>query len=234
MLAPLLLSILFHPAARAYVGLCCGKCGGNMPMNIPGGGVPGTHEYRLKISPMFMHMDGLRDGTDSVNPDDLLGMPVVGGQPTGKYMAVPTEMDMSMLNLTAGYSFTDDFFAGVMLMWKDNDMDMKFNSAMQAMTGKQGFTMKSRGFADTMPMGKYRLYTDDPLIPKSQASMLFGLSIPTGSINQKNDRHPVTVRRDERLPYSMRVMLTWYIEIPTSKSRRYGIGKAKSGSRLGF
>jgi hypothetical protein len=204
-LATLLLSMLFHPAANAYIGLCCGKCGGNMPMNIPGGGVPETHEYRLKISPMFMHMDGLRDGTDSVNANDLLGMPVAGGQPTGKYMAVPTEMDMSMLNLTAGYSFTDDFFAGVMLMWKDNDMDMKFNSAMQTMTGKQGFTMKSRGIADTMLMGKYRLYTDDPLIPKSQASMLFGLSLPTGSINQKNDRHPVQMRRNEELPYSMQL-----------------------------
>lgn len=200
-----LLLLAFQSSANAYVGLCCGKCGGNMPMNIPGGGVPETHEFRVKLSPMFMHMDGLRDGTDHVSPYDLLGMPVVGGQPTGKFMAVPTSMDMSMLNLTAGYSFTDDFFGGIMFMYKDNDMDMKFNSAMQTLTGKEGFTMKSEGIADTMLMGKYRLYTDDPLIPKSQVSMLFGLSIPTGSINQKNDRHPVVMRRNEQLPYSMQL-----------------------------
>lgn len=193
------------PSATAYIGLCCGKCGGNMPMNIPGGGVPETHEFRLKISPSFMHMEGLRDGTDHVSAADLLGMPVVGGVPTGKYMAVPTQMDMAMLNLTAGYSFTDDFFAGAMVMWKDNDMDMRFNSAMQTLTGREGFTMKSEGFGDTMLMAKYRLFTDDPLIPKSQVSALFGLSVPTGSINQKNDRHPVPIRRDEQLPYGMQL-----------------------------
>ena len=38
-LASLLLCALQQPAA-AYIGLCCGKCGGNMPMNIPGGGIP--------------------------------------------------------------------------------------------------------------------------------------------------------------------------------------------------
>jgi hypothetical protein len=203
-LASILLCVL-QQSANAYVGLCCGKCGGNMPMNIPGGGVPETHEFRLKISPMFMHMDGLRDGTDNVSSGDLLGMPLVGGTPTGKFMAVPTEMDMTMLSATIGYSFTDDFFAGAMLMWKDNDMDMKFNSAMQAMTGRDGFTMKSEGIADTMLMAKYRLYTDDPLIPKSQTSLLFGLSVPTGSINQKNNRHPLAIRQDEQVPYGMQL-----------------------------
>ena len=196
---------LGYASAQAYVGLCCGKCGGNMPMNIPGGGVPETHEYRVKISPMFMRMGGLRDGTNNIDPDSLLGMPVMMGQPTGKFMAVPTQMDMNMLNLAAGYSFTDDFFAGVMLMWKQNNMDMRFNSMMQTTTGQEGFTMKSDGLADTMLMAKYRLFTDDPLIPTRQASLLFGLSLPTGSIDERNTRHPVPERQQELLPYGMQL-----------------------------
>ncbi|MHC4138950.1 MAG: hypothetical protein ACYSR1_03700, partial [Planctomycetota bacterium] len=28
-----------------FLGLCCGKCGGNMPLNIPGGGTPEPHEF---------------------------------------------------------------------------------------------------------------------------------------------------------------------------------------------
>ena len=203
-LASLLLCALQQPAA-AYIGLCCGKCGGNMPMNIPGGGIPKTHEFRLKLSPSLMHMEGLRDGTDRVHSADLLGMPVVGGVPTGKFMAVPTEMDMTMLNLIAGYSFSDNFFAGAMVMWKDNDMDMLFNSAMQTLTGREGFTMKTEGFGDTMLMAKYRLFADDPLIPKSQVSALFSLSVPTGSINQKNDNHPLAIRQDEQVPYGMQL-----------------------------
>jgi hypothetical protein len=191
---------LVNGGAQAYVGLCCGKCGGNMPMNIPGGGVPETHEFRVKVSPMIMSMDGLRDGTSSVDSNSLLGMPAAG-----LFMAAPTSMEMRMLNITAGYSFTDDLFGGVMMMWKQNSMDMTFNGPMQVMTGQEGFTMKSGGLADTMLMGKYRLYTDDPLIPSKQYSLLFALSLPTGSIDQNNDEHPLAMRQNELLPYGMQI-----------------------------
>lgn len=195
-----LITLLFPLSAQAYIGLCCGKCGGNMPLNIMGGGVPETHEFRLKLQPMFMKMKGLRNGTSSVDGDSLLGMPAMG-----KFMAVPTEMDMNMTNLAIGYSFTDDFFGGLMFMWKKNEMDMKFNSMMNMSTGRDGFTMKSDGIADTMLMTKYRLYTDDPLIPARQVSLFFGLNIPTGSIDEKNSDHPVAMRQSEQLPYSMQL-----------------------------
>lgn len=201
-----LMAMLLTPAMGwAYVGLCCGKCGGNMPMNIPGGGIPETYEFRFKASPTFMHMEGLRDGTEDLNTADLLGSPVVMGQPTGRYMAVPTEMNMGMLNLAAGYSFSDRWFGSVMFMYRYNHMDMTFNSAVQSMTGLEGFTMKTQGVADTMLMGKYRLYADDPLIPRSQVSLLLGLSLPTGSIDERNDDHPVAMRRGELAPYGMQL-----------------------------
>ena len=200
-----LLCAVYIPSAQAYIGLCCAKCGGNMPMNIPGGGIPETKEFRFKVSPMFMSMDGLVDGGDSLSSDSLLGMPVMMGQPTGKFMAVPTTMDMEMLNLTAGYSFTDDLFGGVMLMYKHNSMDMKFSSMMQGVTGQSGFTMESSGIADTMLMGKYRLFTDDPLVPTRQASLMFGLSLPTGSIDERNSNHPLAMRQSELLPYGMQL-----------------------------
>ena len=199
---PLFLSAILLAAApaQAYVGLCCGKCGGNMPMNIPGGGIPETFEYRIKVSPMLMHMEGMRDGTTSVDPASLLGMPAMG-----YYMAVPTEMDMRMLNVAVGYSFSDTFFAGVMFMYKDNRMPMRFNAMMASLTGQPGFTMRSSGPGDTMLMAKYRLFADDPLIPTSQASLFFGLSLPTGSIDERNTTHPVAARRGELLPYGMQL-----------------------------
>ncbi len=195
----LLMVFVLAEASYGYIGLCCGKCGGNMPMNIPGGGVPETHEMRFKIQPIFMKMEGLRDGTDSVSVDSLLGMPSAG-----KFMAVPERMDMQMLNLAVGYSFTDDFFAGLMFMWMKKDMDMKFNDMMKGMYG-EGYTMKSEGMADTMLMTKYRLYTDDPLIPTSQVSLLLGMMLPTGSIDEKNKEHPDPLRTDELLPYGMQL-----------------------------
>lgn len=187
-------------AAFAYIGLCCAKCGGNMPMNIPGGGVPATHEFRFKVQPVHMRMEGLRNGTTTIDPNSLLGMPNMG-----KFMAVPTSMDMSMLNLAAGYSLTDDLFIGAMAMYAHRRMDMRFNSMMQMTTGQSGFTMESDGFADTMLMTKYRLYADDPLIPCKQVSLFAALSLPSGSVDERNSTHPVTMRQAELQPYGMQL-----------------------------
>jgi len=199
------LMVLFPSSAHAYLGLCCAKCGGNMPLNIPGGGVPETHEFRLKLSPEFMLMNGLRNNTDHVNVDSLLGMPVMGGKPTGKFMAVQEKMYMSMTNLAIGYSFTDDFFAGLMFMGMDKRMDMKFNKFMTGLTGQTGYRMKSHGAGDTMLMTKYLLYADDPLIPTSEVSLFTGLGLPTGSIDERNATHPLAFRQKELLPYGMQL-----------------------------
>ena len=192
--------LLLPVNAHAYLGLCCAKCGGNMPMNIAGGGIPETHEFRFKIQPAYMRMQGLRSAASNVNGNSLLGAPA-----SGKYMAVQKNMDMNMLNLAMGYSFSDDFFAGIMPMYKDNRMDMAFNSVMTTMTKRSAYTMKSSGIADTMLMTKYRVYSDDPLIPTIEASLFIGASLPSGSINQRNSTHPLAVRRTELLPYSMQL-----------------------------
>ncbi|MDX8408681.1 MAG: hypothetical protein R8J84_01370 [Mariprofundales bacterium] len=191
--------------AYAYIGLCCGKCGGNMPMNIPGGGIPETHEFRFKIQPQYMHMAGLRNSSNDVTVNSVLGMPMIKGKPTGKYMAAPESMNMRMINLTAGYSFSDRFFAGIMTMYNDNKMPMRFSSVMTTTTGTSGFTMKSKGLGDTMLMTKYRLYADDPLIPSQQLSLFAGVSMPTGSIDKRNTTHPLSMRKKELLPYSMQL-----------------------------
>jgi hypothetical protein len=186
--------------ASAFIGLCCAKCGGNMPVTIPGGGIPETYEFRFKVTPSFMHMEGLRDGTSSVAPSSILGVPG-----PGSYMAVPTAMDMSMLNMTLGYSFSDRWFGGIMTMFGEKRMDMKFNGAMVTATGQPGFTMESKGLMDTMLMSKYRLYADDPQIPTRQMSLMGTLSLPTGSIDEVNDTHPVPTRKTELLPYGMQL-----------------------------
>jgi len=195
-----LATLLLPQQADAYLGICCTKCGGNMPMNIAGGGVPETYEFRFKINPEWMHMQGLRAGTTRVDGNALLGNPLAG-----KFMAVQQRMDMQMLNLSAGYSFSERFFAGVMGMYTKKDMDMGFNSVMQTMTGQVGYNMKSQGFSDTMLMGKYLLWADDILIPSSQFSLFGSLSLPTGSIDERNSEHPLKARKTELLPYGMQL-----------------------------
>lgn len=165
---------------KLFIGLCCGQCGGNMPLNIPGGGIPVTKEFRVKFGTRFMHMDGLQDGTDEVGV----------GESLDDWMMVPTKMDMWMGHVALGYSFTDDFFLGAMFMYMKKDMDMRNRAGERT-------DMVSEGPADTMLLTKYRFFADDPFIPEHEVSALVGLSVPTGSINERDN--------GSLLPYSMQL-----------------------------
>ena len=115
--------LLSSSNVMAYIGLCCAHCGGNMPLNIMGGGIPETHEYRFKIREMYMSMDGLRDGTDERSTSEL-------GPSTaaGKFRGVPKSMDSYMTMLGSAYSFTDNFAGMIMGGYVRNTMSMTTTS----------------------------------------------------------------------------------------------------------
>ena len=163
-----------------FLGLCCGKCGGNMPLNIPGAGTPEPHEFRIKASLSWGKMVGLRRGTSSRSTTDALE----------QYMMVPRKMDMYMSSVSVGYAFSDRFFVGIMGMYMYKDMEMTSRNGRRS-------SMYSQGVADTMIMTKTLLYADDYLVPTNQVSLLRGVSIPTGSINQDE--------RGTLSPYSMQL-----------------------------
>ena len=165
---------------QLFLGLCCGKCGGNMPLNIPGAGTPEPHELRIKTNLSWGKMVGLRKGTSSRSTNDALQ----------QYMMIPRKMDMFMSNVAVGYAFSDRFFVGIMGMYMNKNMTMHNRMGRKS-------KMKSQGAADTMIMTKTMLYADDPLIPTNQVSLLLGVSVPTGSINQDE--------RGALLPYSMQL-----------------------------
>ena len=162
-----------------FLGLCCGKCGGNMPLNIPGGGTPEPHEFRIKMNLSWEKMVGLRRGTSSRSTNDALQ----------QYMVIPRKMDMVMSSVSVGYAFSDRFFAGIMGMYMDKNMTMHNRAGKKT-------KMNSQGAGDTMIMTKTLLYADDPLIPTNQVSLLLGVSIPTGSIDQdeKNALSPYSMQ----------------------------------------
>jgi len=187
--------------AQAYIGLCCAHCGGNMPLNVFGGGIPETHEFRFKVSQMFMEMGPLRDGTTDLNLGSVLG-PANGTT----FPAVPRKMLMSMTMFGGAYSFTDDFALMAMTSVKANWMEMEFISPLAALAGgRTGFTMKSGGLADTRLIGKYRIFKNDNLAPTQQVSLLFGASIPTGNIDEVFSNSPVPGQNGQLLPFKMQL-----------------------------
>ena len=197
----LLAGLLLPSVSLAYLGLCCAHCGGNMPLNVPGGGIPEPKEFRFKISQMFMQMGSLREGTSDISEGSLLAPPMT----PGKFVVVPSSMQMHMTMLSGAYSFTDNFALMAMTGLKFNRMQMEFNAGLQAATGESGFTMESKGVGDIQLLGKYRLYSDDHLAPKDKVSTLFGVSIPTGSIDKKFSNNPVPGQNGTILPFKMQM-----------------------------
>ncbi len=182
-------------AAQAYVGLCCAHCGGNMPLNIFGGGIPEPKEFRLKISQMIMEMGPLRDGTD-----DILSTTLVGAANGTTFPAVPRSMRQYMTMFGAAYSFTDDFALMAMTNYTKNTMPMEVFSGAGT-----NFTMTSDGVGDFTVLGKYRAYANDNLVPTTQLSFLMGLSLPTGSIDKRFTNSTVNNVNGMLLPFKMQL-----------------------------
>ncbi len=181
--------------SQAYIGLCCAHCGGNMPLNIFGGGIPETHEYRFKVSQMFMEMGPLRDGTNDILSTNLVGM--ANGT---TFPSVPRSMQKHMTMVGGAYSFSDNFAVMAMTNYTRNTMPMEVKPSMGS-----NFTMESDGIGDITLLGKYRLYADDHLVPTAQLSTIFGLSIPTGNIERKFTNSTVSGVNGTILPYKMQL-----------------------------
>lgn len=188
-----LFMLLWVSSAQAYIGLCCAHCGGNMPLNLTGGGIPEPKEFRFKISQMIMEMGPLRDGTDDISNDDLNG-PANGTT----FPALPTDMQMYMTMIGAAYSYSDNFAVMGMASYIENTMHMNLRNG-------NDFVMTSGGVGDVTLLGKYRAYADDNLVPTNQMSVLFGLSLPTGSINKKFSNHTNDLFNGTLLPFKMQM-----------------------------
>jgi len=176
-----------------------------------------ANTWMFEFKAMRMNMDGLRSGTSDISlakatagglahdmenegsghmnhnkitsRESMNHMEENEGDHGGLgYMMAPTDMTMDMLMFMPEYYFTSQLIAMVMLNYFRNEMNMENN---------QGGTMKmeSDGLGDTQMSLNYK-FADDHLA----ASL--GLSIPTGSIDEKGTVMGVL---DIQLPYAMQL-----------------------------
>ena len=135
--------LVWASLAQAYVGLCCAHCGGNMPLNIFGGGIPEPKEFRFKINEMFMEMGPLRDGTRDILSTTITGAP----NTAGVFPAVPRAMQQYMTMIGGAYSFSDNLALMAMTNYTINEMQMQLYHDVQRnwgyhVTGKISFVCK--------------------------------------------------------------------------------------------
>jgi len=102
-------------------------------------------------------------------------------------------MNMSMLMLHAMYAPTDEVTLMLMVPYVRKDMDHKTRMG-------QRFTTRSDGLGDVELTGLYGLYRSET----HRVVAELGLSLPTGSIDEKDDI-PASMGRDVRLPYPMQL-----------------------------
>ncbi|WP_455206138.1 hypothetical protein [Kaarinaea lacus] len=195
-----------------------------------GSGPHGTHihhqhgkgnwmfEYRF----MRMEMDGLLDGTNSVDTRDISGANMgPSPNPNFPYMMAPTEMTMDMHMLMAMYGFTENLTGMIMANYLANDMDMVMHMYMPngMPMGDMTGSMDTSGVGDTRVSAMYN-------VTKNWTGTL-GLSLPTGSIDEKVDMTmtgtnintnlpmPSVTRSNIQAPYAMQLGSGTYDLIPS-------------------
>ncbi|MEM1019113.1 MAG: transporter [Pseudomonadota bacterium] len=161
-------------------------------------------EWMLSYRFMTMDMEGSRDGTTSLSPEEIVttvanpfGMP-----PTLR--VVPTQMTMNMHMIGGMYGLSDRITLMAMTNIISLEMDhITFQGGMG--TNRLGtFTTESSGFGDSV-LGAI-IGLDDGTSKHDQMNVALLFGIPTGSItNTDQILTPMNTTPTPRLPYPMQL-----------------------------
>ena len=143
---------------------------------------------------MNMQMDGMRSGTERVNSQDVFA---------ANYAVAPENMTMEMHMLGMMYAPTDKLTLMAMANYIDTTMNHRVDPAVAGMIngGDSGFTTESSGFGDIKLSALYRFYLEG----NSKAHFGIGFSLPTGSIDEKDETPAMGGRQGQQLPAPMQL-----------------------------
>lgn len=174
--------------------------GHNLSSNHAPIGVMGDHlhksgEWMLSYRYMNMHMEGNLQGGKSISPEAI----VSAGQ---NLRVVPIEMTTEMHMFGAMYAPSDKLTLMLMINYLEKEMD---HISFQGPTGinRLGvFSTETSGWGDSKLAALYAVYSSD----KHNIHLNFGLSIPTGSIDETDQiLTPMGTTPSPRLPYPMQL-----------------------------
>ena len=161
--------------------------------------VMGDHTHReggwmLSYRYMNMQMDGMRHGTERIDSQDAFA---------ANYAVTPENMAMEMHMFGLMYAPTDQLTLMAMANYIDTTMNHRVDPAVAGMIngGDSGFTTESSGFGDIKLSALYRFYLEG----NSKAHFGIGFSLPTGSIDEKDDTPSMGGRQRQQLPAPMQL-----------------------------
>lgn len=178
---------------------------GHAPISVMGDHTHGKGEFMFSYRYMYMNMEDLNRGSENVDFSDAL-------RPNDVYMVTPTSMPMNMHMLGMMYAPSDKITLIAMVNYLSQEMDH-----LTAMNGV--FTTESSGFGDTKIAALYKFFNKN----KQQLHGQIGISIPTGSIGEK-DVTPASTPNEVILPYPMQIGSgTWDTEIALTYLKQWNI-----------
>ena len=183
-------------------------------------------EWMVSYRFMTMDMDGNRDGTNSLTPDEIVttvpnpffGNPMM--PPTLR--VVPLQMTMDMHMVGAMYGLTDRVTLMGMTSYNRLDMDHVTYAGGMGTNVLGNFTTETEGFGDSTVAAIIGL--DDGTRKERQVNLNLGVSIPTGS-NEETDQilTPMGGTPTPRLPYPMQLGTgTWDLKTALTAFDRQG------------
>ena len=172
------------------------------PIGIMGDHTHNKGDWMVSYRFKRMHMDGNRQGTNSISPEEIVTTIANPNAPPPTLRVVPTEMDMDMHMFGAMYGVTERLTVMAMAMYMRKSMDHITFAGGASTTVLGEFTTKSTGWGDTSVTGIYKLYETDTVT----VNLNLGLSAPTGSIKEEDDvLTPMNTTPTLRLPYAMQL-----------------------------
>lgn len=170
-----ILAILVFTSLSAFAG--SHRPDAHAPIGVMRDHMHKKGEIMLSYRLSYMKMRGLARGDSNSDANSAFA---------SGYMSAPTEMTMKMDMLSAMYGLTDDVTLSAMIGAVKKDMHHQHK-----MNGR--FDRESEGFSDVKISSSYRFFKKKD----SAAQFNFGLSLPTGSIDENYSGN--------RLPYPMQI-----------------------------
>ncbi len=169
------------------------------PISIGSSHTHNTGEWMIHYRYMNMEMDGMRKGGSGVSFGDVFA--------GGPYAVTPTSMTHEMHMLGLMYAVTDRVTLMAMGNYQSLAMDHLISPTappplVAANNGQRTFTTKTEGFGDTKLTAIISIFEERGM----QLMTGMGVSLPTGSITEKDERPvPGQPLRDRVLPASMQL-----------------------------
>lgn len=165
------------PYKAFAAGLCCQLSSG-VQESVSGVVSPEAQKLSLQLVYSYTLMDELREGSSERSVEEVKN--------EGRYMSIPTKMEMTKYTLTAGYGFSPKFKAFISVPYVRNTMDMQFFMDMgMGMEWMEHEMEPVEGIGDITVMGLYRLYTNAEIRPTDTLTLGLGIKTPTGSYTEK-------------------------------------------------